>query len=95
MMRLATAMDEIAPLRDPRVRANDAYLAVMLLARVITRLGSLPAVSTHVIERLFSADMAFLQDMYRRLNDAEANRIGVDCPACQHHFEAEVVPLGE
>jgi len=95
VMRLATALDEIAPLRDPRVRANEAYLSVILLSRVITHLGALPAVSTHVIEGLFSADMAYLQDFYRRINEVEANRIVVTCPACQHRFEAEVVSLGE
>ncbi len=95
VMRLATAMDEIAPLRDPRVRANEAYLSVILLSRVITRLGTLPAISTHVIEGLFAADMAYLQDFYRRINEVGSNRITVTCPACQHRFEAEVVPLGE
>lgn len=68
-MRLATAMDEIAPLRDPRVRANQAYLVIILLARVITQLGSVDAIDTGVIENLFSADLSFLQDFYRRIND--------------------------
>ncbi len=70
-MRLATAMDEIAPLRDPRVKANPAYLVIILLARVITRLGSLEAIDTSVIENLFAADLAFLQDLYRKINDLE------------------------
>jgi hypothetical protein len=68
-MRLATAMDEIAPLRDPRVRANEAYLVIILLARVITRLGDVEVIDTGVIENLFSADLAFLQDFYRRINE--------------------------
>lgn len=68
-MRLATAMDEIAPLRDPRVRSNQAYLVIILLARVITRLGSVDVIDTNVVENLFSADLAFLQDLYRRIND--------------------------
>lgn len=68
-MRLATAMDEIAPLRDPRVRANQAYLVIILLSRVITQLGSLEVIDTGVIENLFSADLAFLQDFYRRINE--------------------------
>src|SRR4028119_918774 len=68
-MRLATAMDEIAPLRDPRVRANEAYLVIILLARVITQLGSVEVIDTGTIEKLFSADMAFLQDFYRRINE--------------------------
>src|SRR5215211_4702041 len=62
VMRLATAMDEIAPLRDPRVRANQAYLTILLLARVVTKLGTLADVNTGVVEGLFSADLAFLQD---------------------------------
>lgn len=68
-MRLATAMDEIAPLRDPRVRANQAYLVIILLARVITQLGSLEMIDTGVVENMFSADLAFLQDFYRRINE--------------------------
>lgn len=77
-MRLATAMDEIAPLRDPRVRANQAYLVIILLSRVITKLGSIEVLDTSVVENLFSADLAYLQDLYRRINefnpeDTEAN----------------------
>src|ERR687896_543882 len=64
-MRLATAMDEIAPLRDPRVRANQAYLVIILLARVITQLGDVEVIDTGVIENLFTADLAYLQDLYR------------------------------
>ncbi len=94
-MRLATAMDEIAPLRDPRVRANEAYLTIILLARVITQLGTLPAVTPHTIEGLFAADLAYLQDLYRRVNEAGANRIEAVCPHCEHRFEVEVAPLGE
>lgn len=71
-MRLATAMDEIAPLRDPRVRANQAYLVIILLARVISQLGTVEMIDTGVIENLFSADLAFLQDFYRRINDLNA-----------------------
>lgn len=68
-MRLATAMDEIAPLRDPRVRANQAYLVIILLSRVITKLGTVEVIDTGVIENLFSADLAYLQDFYRKIND--------------------------
>jgi hypothetical protein len=70
-MRMATAMDEIAPLRDPRVRANQAYLVIILLARVITKLGSVENIDTGVIENLFSADLAYLQDFYRRINEVD------------------------
>jgi hypothetical protein len=68
-MRLATALDEIAPLRDPRVRQNQAYHTVILLARVITNLGTLQALDTGVIEGLFTADLAFLQELYRSKNE--------------------------
>jgi hypothetical protein len=68
-MRLATAMDEIAPLRDPRVRANQAYLVIILLARVITQLGSVDVIDTGVVENLFSSDLAYLQDFYRQINE--------------------------
>jgi hypothetical protein len=68
-MRLATAMDEIAPMRDPRVRANQAYLVIILLARVITQLGTVEYIDTGIVENLFSADLAFLQDFYRKINE--------------------------
>src|SRR5258708_40124022 len=70
-MRLATAADEILPLRDPRVQQNEASLAVIVLARVITRLGSITEVSTAVIERLFASDLAYLQRLYERFNSSE------------------------
>ena len=94
-MRLATAMDEIAPLRDPRVTANQAYLAVILLARVITRLGSLPDVSTGLIERLFSADFTYLQDFYRRINENGTANLSATCPECNHKFEVDLGQPGE
>ena len=49
-MRLANAADEILPLKDPRVQQNPGYLTIILLARVITKLGSLPAVDTRTVE---------------------------------------------
>lgn len=89
VMRLATAMDEIAPMRDPRVRANEAYLTVLLLARVITKLGTLRQVNTGVIEHLFSADLAYLQDFYRRINSTGSSEYELVCPECQHRFAWE------
>lgn len=68
VMRLATAGDEILPLKDHRVQANPAYLSIIVLSRVVTRLGTLDMISTHVIEELFSADFAYLQDLYNRIN---------------------------
>ncbi len=94
VMRLATAMDEIAPMRDPRVKANEAYLTVILLSRVITRLGTLRQINPGVIENLFSADLAYLQDLYRQINENGHTRIPIVCPECQHHFEWETLPLG-
>lgn len=94
-MRLATAADEITPLRDPRVTANQAYLAVVLLARVITRLGSLPDVSASAIEKLFSADFAYLQDFYRRINENGSAKIPAACPECNHNFEVDLGHPGE
>lgn len=95
VMRLATAIDEIAPLRDPRVRANQAYLTIVLLARVVTKLGTLPDVNSGVIEGLFSADVAFLQDFYQRINEPGALKINVTCPSCDHSFDVDVLPSGE
>lgn len=95
VMRLATAIDEIAPLRDPRVRANQAYLTIVLLARVVSKLGNLPDVGTGVIEGLFSADLAFLQDFYQRINEPGASKITVTCPKCDHTFEVDFLPSGE
>jgi hypothetical protein len=69
VMRLATAMDEITPLRDPRVKANPAYATVIILARVILRLGALQEVTTGVVESFFSADLNYLQNFYRKIND--------------------------
>lgn len=90
VMRLATARDEILPLRDPRVQENEAYLTVLLLSRVVTRLGSLPEISTDVVEGMFAADLAFLQDLYRRVNQEGHARASVTCPACEHTFTVDV-----
>lgn len=87
VMRLANARDEIAPLQDPRVQRNQAYLAVILLSRVVTRLGDLRDINPGVVESLFSADLAYLQDLYRRINSAGHSRAKVLCPSCEHEFE--------
>jgi hypothetical protein len=94
VMRLATAADEILPLRDPRVKGNQAYLVVILLARVITRLGELREISPRVVEGLFSADLAYLQDFYRRINENGHTLMAVSCPECSHGFEVDVAQLG-
>jgi hypothetical protein len=91
-MRLATAADEILPLRDPRVSVNQAYLVIILLSRVITRLGSLAegTVNPGVVERLFSADLAYLQDFYRRVNENGHTRVEATCPSCSTRFELDL-----
>jgi hypothetical protein len=94
VMRLATAKDEIAPLRDPRVRANEAYLVVVLLAQVITRLGTLPRITPEVIENLFAADLAYLQELYRQINDVDLSRVHAICPDCGYEFDVEIPILG-
>jgi hypothetical protein len=83
VMRLATAKDEIVPQRDPRVRENPPYLSVLLLSRVVTRLGSLGSVTPGTIENLFASDLAFLQDLYRRINQDGSAEITVTCPSCR------------
>jgi hypothetical protein len=96
-MRLATARDELVPLRDDRVREHPAYLTVVLLARVITRIGTVADVHAGVIENLFASDLAFLQDMYRRVNSEGHTRAGVVCPECGHSFAVNLAGgrLGE
>ena len=90
VMRLATAKDELVPLHDDRVRENQAYLTVVLLARVITRIGSITDVHPGLVENLFATDLAFLQDLYRRVNQEGHTRASVTCPECQHGFTIDV-----
>ena len=95
VMRLATAYDEIAPMKDPRVQANPGYLVIILLSRVILRLGTLDPINPKVMEGLFAGDLAYLQDFYRRINDQGHNRLAVACPHCEKEFEVEIEPRGE
>ena len=90
VMRLATAKDEIVPQRDPRVRENEAYLTVLLLSRVITRLGRLGEVHPGIVENMFASDLAFLQDLYKRINQEGTSQAAVTCPACNHEFTVEM-----
>ncbi len=94
VMRMATAYDEIAPMKDPRVQANPGYLVIILLSRVIGKLGSLTHINPKVIEGFFAGDLAYLQDFYRRINENGHNRLGVACPHCEKEFEVEVGSLG-
>lgn len=95
VMRLATAADEILPLKDPRVQSNPGYLVVILLARVITRLGSVEVINPKVIEGLFAADLSYLQEFYNHINRNGKTSFRVVCPQCQQAFEAEPERLGE
>lgn len=95
VMRLANAKDEIAPLSDPRVRENKAYLVILILSRVITRLGDVEDVTPEVVENLFSADLSYLQDFYRRINGNGEASIPATCPTCGHDFEVEFKCLGK
>lgn len=94
-MRLATAADEILPQKDPRVHNNPAYLVVILLSRVVTRLGSLEAINPKVIENLFAADLGYLQEFYNRINSSESRQITITCPHCHQAFSVEPERAGE
>ena len=97
VMRLATAADEILPLKDPRVQSNPAYLTVIVLSRVITKLGGLPDVNPRIVENLYASDVSFLQSLYQRIN-TNSNGNGhkrVSCPNCNEEIEVEDHSLGE
>ncbi len=95
IMRLATAADEILPLKDPRVQNNPAYLIIILLSRVVTRLDGLEMINPKIIEGLFAADLAYLQDFYNRINGNGARTLKLLCPHCQQGFEVELDQPGE
>jgi len=90
VMRLATARDEITTQADARSRQNPAYLTVLLLERTVTKLGSVSEVDTYVIENMFASDLAFLQDLYRRINQDGHTEVAVACPSCGHEFGVDV-----
>lgn len=93
-MRLANAADEILPLKDPRVQQNPGYLSIILLSRVITRLGDLPAVDTRVVENLFTMDLAYLQDLYQKINTEETPGYKGVCPHCGKAVDIPVNFMG-
>lgn len=98
VMRLATAADEILPLQDPRVAANPAYLLIILLSRVVIKLGGVKQITPKTIEGLYAADLNFLQEFYNQINGGANGHLSVECPRCHHAFVVEAEPahsLGE
>lgn len=94
VMRLANAKDEILPLTDPRVMRNKAFMIIVLLSRVVKRLGTIDSVNTGVVENLFAADLRYLEELYNRINEDEVS-VTVKCPSCGTSFEKEFGSLGE
>lgn len=90
VMRLATARDELLPLTDDRVRENPAFLTVVLLGRVVERIGGVTDVHAGVIENLFASDLAFLQDLYRQINTEGHTHLAMQCPSCSHEFTVDL-----
>jgi hypothetical protein len=95
IMRLANAKDEIQPLQDPRVQRNQAYLVVILLSRVVTRLGELNDVNPGVMESLFASDLDYLQNFYNQINRDGRAVQQVSCPDCERRFDVELSTQGE
>jgi len=89
-MRLATAKDELTAHAEPQVRQNPAYLSIYLLMRTVSRLGTIPTIDRFVVEHLFASDLAFLQDLYRRVNQQGHTEADVTCPECGHGFLVDV-----
>ena len=94
VMRRATAADEILPLKDARVQKNPAYLVVILLSRVVTRLGTVEQINPKLIEDLYASDLAYLQDLYNEINQVKSDDPPVTCPECQHGFELAQSSVG-
>ena len=99
VMRLATAADEITPMKDSRVQSNPAYLTVIVLSRVITKLGGLADVNPRIIENLFASDVSFLQSLYQKINtNGNGNGNGarkIACPNCSEQIDVGEHALGE
>ena len=95
VMRIATAGDEILPLKDPKVQENPKYLSIILLSRVITRLGGLITIDTKVIEGLYTIDLAYLQNLYKRINTMENPVYNGVCPYCGETVSVPVNFMGD
>ncbi|NEQ97927.1 MAG: phage tail assembly protein [Cyanothece sp. SIO2G6] len=94
-MRLATANDELCVQRHPRVRQEPEYATLVMLARVITQLGTMDSVQPNDLEQLFSQDLAYLRELFNRINQSESMGVATICPRCQHAFETEMPLAGE
>jgi hypothetical protein len=90
VMRRATALDEVEPLADPRVRANEAYLSILLLSRVVVSLGTLGSLAPAAVGELYAPDFTYLQDLYTRINGVAEQRIETECPGCGTHFALDL-----
>ena len=93
IMRLATAADEILPKKDPKVKSNPAYLTVILLSRVIVKLGNLQTINLKIVENFFVSDLSYLQEFYIRINDGGNGKIKIKCPKCESEFEVKLETL--
>ena len=93
-MRLATAADEILPLKESRVQANPAYLLIILLSRVITELEGVEHINPKVVEGLYAADLAYLQELYNQINRHGNAAVPASCPRCEHQFTLELTGVG-
>lgn len=90
VMRFATAADEIIPMKDPHVQQNPSYLMIVLLSRVITKLGSLKTIDEKVIENLYASDLYFLQNIYKRINETNDLIMNCRCPICGNEFKMPI-----
>lgn len=95
IMRLATAADEILPMKEQSVQSNPAYLTVILLSRVITKLGELQTIDVKTIENIFASDLSYLQNFYEKINENGTSQIHTTCPKCRYQFEFEEEHSGE
>jgi hypothetical protein len=93
-MRLATAVDEIEAVEHPQVQAKESYLPLILLSRVVVQLGALGEITPTIMGGLFASDLAYLQDLYLRLNSSEPVTVGAVCPYCNRELQVQVAPLG-
>ncbi len=94
-MRLATAVDELSLINDPRIVQNEAYASILILSQVVTSLGSLAAITPQVIEGLFVADLVYLQALYQQVNEKGLTTFQVACPHCNENHELDLMQLGE